>query len=979
MSRRPLLTVPAGTLPASSNDNSMKRLVLLGIAAALSGLLWTALAGGQRTPQKDIRRFVRVYLTPSSAEALVQPPKPGSRIVFSFGGAKLDWLPTLRLLGFSLWQYDTDHLASNETAPGQWDWTAAEEVYEQASREEFLFALFPHDAFPARWYIEKEKPALTRCVEHGEEIPALSPWEPRFSTWLDRQWSALAKQFGGKTPRVHALVLGIHGDYGEAGLFSGARMASREQREDWERRFGKAHNHKGFWCGDDQARASFRRAMLRKYGNLNALNKAWGTQFAKEEEIRYPQSPAEGRRWWLDFVQWYQNGVTYLTDVVCRLAQRYFPNTLRILPIGFPDEDVRYGADLSALVKVAARYGVAVRSTHAGYLPLAENESFLLARIASACRFYGVPLWLEAPGTLDAQRQTEALFEAAAQGASGFFDWAVNPTANRSVYEQNLRYLTVGQPVVDVAMFFPSTAVRLADIGEAPTMRQGCARARDLFAFDIVDERMIRDGALERYRLLVFWEGTVVEQDVLDKIVEWVQAGGVVVAYDFGKVTNVEGDGTTWRTLFGYAGKLQMLQPTFRGEVPAGGYTLRMEDPMTAEFVQGTWSPPEKEGEHTWRWTGANAQIRLLLKPAQAYSLSLRAFLPHEEASMRYEVRFGQSLLGYLDSPGETVYQFVLPAEWTRADSGALLTIRAAPRGEAKPTRGVRVAEVKLTAVDSSEPPLDGAPRGRYVYQIDQQALATRWTQRLGKGLCVFVPVRRAKDGVTAYVEVLRRLVYRLSDISSMHHNAPLVDDAEDGVFTTLQTDRVLFYNSTPQPVIREWSWAAGMFSAIPQIRNAPSGTFRVQIPPRGIASLPFTEQPQELLLPCERFTDLRGNAKRALPECHPGEGETCVWLPAGKSIRTRFPIEVPGKYVFFVRCVAEGNLVAPRVVLDGKPLRVEDTPTRGVEALRTEVVTLTKGTHALEIQAPANTACAADFVILTNDRSIAGYRFGWK
>ncbi|GIV14647.1 MAG: hypothetical protein KatS3mg022_0082 [Armatimonadota bacterium] len=925
-----------------------------------------------------MRRFVRVYRSPSSADELAKPAQPGSRIALSFGGADPDWFPTLRLLGFSVWQYDTDHLASNETEPGQWDWTAAEEVYQQAKQEGFLFAIFPHYAFPPRWYIEKEKPALTRCVEHGEEIPALSPWEPRFASWLDRQWAALTKQFGGTNPRVDALVLGVHGDYGEAGLFSGARMVSREQREDWERRFGKAHNHKGFWCGDEQARTSFRRAMIRKYGDLNALNKAWGTQFTREEEIRYPLSASEGRRWWLDFVHWYQNGVTYFASTVCRLSQRYFPSTLRILPIGSPCEDVRYGADISALVKVAARHGVAVRSTHAGYLPLAENESFLLARIASACRFYGTPLWLEAPGTLDAQRQTEALFEAAAQGASGFFDWAVNPVTNRTVYEQNLRYLTVGKPVVDVAMFFPSTAVRLADIGEAPAMRDGCARARDLFAFDIVDERMIRDGALQRYRLLVFWEGTVVEQDVLDKIVEWVQAGGVVVAYDFGKVTNVEGDGTTWRTLFGYAGKLQMLKPSFKGEVPAGGYTLRMDDPVTTEFLQGEWSRTEKDNGRVWRWTGANAQVALLLKQGQAYSLTLRAFLPREEGSVRYEVRLGQNLLGYLDSPGETVYKFVIPGEWVKPESAPVLHIRAVSQGGGKPGRGVRIAEVKLTALNSSEPPLDTAPRGTYSYQIDQQALATRWTQRLGKGLCVFVPVRRAQDGISAYLEVLRRLVYQLSDLFPTHHSAPPVDNVADGVFTTLLTDRILFYNSTEQPVTRELRFTREMFAAYPQVQNPPASPVHVQVPPKGIVALPFSEQPKELLLQCEGFTDLRGQKKRALPYCSPGTGDTCVQISAGKSIRTRFPIEVPGKYVFFVRCVAEGNLVAPRVVLDGKLLQIESTPAiDGVDVLRTETVSLAKGMHILQIGAPKDTACAADFVILTSDATIQAYRFG--
>jgi hypothetical protein len=956
----------------------MKSSHLLGLTALLVVLCLAGSVGQPRGVQKDVRRFVRVYATPRSHEAVAQPPRSGKRLLLSFGGANPEGLPTLRLLGFALWQYDTDHLASNETSPGQWDWSAAEEVCEQARREGFLFALFPHYAFPPRWYIEKEKPALTRCIEHDEEIPALSPWEPLFANWLDRQWSALARQFGGATPRVGALVLSVHGDYGEAGLFSGARMASREQREDWERRFGKAHNHKGFWCGDQKARSNFQKAMLRKYGDLDALNKAWGTQFAKEEDIRYPKSAAEGRRWWLDFVGWYSNGVTYLTDIVCRLSQRYFPRTLRILPVGFPDEDVRYGADISALVKVAARYGVAVRSVHAGYLPLADNESFLLARIASACRFYGVPLWLETPGSLDAKRQAEALFEAVAQGASGLFDWAANVASNEPVYEQNLRHLVVGQPVVDVAMFYPSTAVRLADVGEAPTLRLGCKQARDLFPFDIVDERMIRDGALGRYRLLIFWEGTVVEQDVLDKIVEWVQAGGVVAAYDFGKVTNVEGDGTAWRTLFGYAGRLQPLKPTFRGEIPAGGYTLRMEDPIAAEFLQGDWSPPQKEGERTWRWTGTSAQVMLLLQPAQAYSLTIRAVVPPQVGNGRTAVRFNQNLLGYLDSPGETVYKFVIPADMVRADSAPMLVFYTPPAQGASSAKGVRIAEIRLAAMESAQTPLDSAPRGRYIYQIDPQALATRWTQRLGKGLCVFVPVRRAQDGISAYIEVLRRLVYRLSELSPTHGNAPPVDDIADGVLTTLLTDRILLYNTTGQPVTRTFRFTRETFAAYPQVQAPPAGDVRVQIPAGGMAVVPFTEVPRELLLQCEGFTDLRGQKRRAQPDCSPGTGETCVWLPAGGSIRTRFPVERDGRYALFVRCIADGRLIAPRITLNGKPIRVQDKPSiEGLDVLGTEAVTLAKGTHTLEIEAPKATACAADFVILTNDPTILGYRFG--
>jgi hypothetical protein len=65
-------------------------------------------------------------------------------------------------------------------------------------------------------------------------------------------------------------------------------------------------------------------------------------------------------------------------------------------------------------------------------------------------------------------------------------------------------------------------------------------------------------------------------------------------------------------------------------------------------------------------------------------------------------------------------------------------------------------------------------------------------------------------------------------------------------------------------------------------------------------------------------------------------------------------------------------------VVLNGKPLRVQDAPAlEGMDVLATEPVALAKGMHTLELEAPKNVACAADFVILTNDASIAGYRFG--
>lgn len=938
--------------------------------AAVVGIgvaLLCALAAVHATSQRDLRRFWRVYAPPPLA---AQPPPVGTRMALGVMGAQTEQLADLRALGFGILRYDMAPFSSNEVAPGQWDWQPMMGAIEQAKQHGLYLAVSTQHVFPPKWYFEREKPTRIRCVEHREEIPALSPWEPKVASWLDRQWSALAQQVRASGRLVDVLILSIHGEYGDANLFTGHTVPADE----WTRQVGAVRPHKGFWCDDDRARQHFRRAMLRKYGDLPALNKAWGTQFASEEEISYPQSPAQGRRWWLDFVAWYQNGVTYLTDVACRLSQRYFPNSVRLVPIGIPDEDVRYGADVSALVKVAARHRAGVRSTHAVTSSLAQGGSLLLARIASACRFYGAPLWLEAAAHPSIQ-QGEVLFHAMAYGAAGLFDWAQNILQQEGLYLLHSRSLTVSQPVVDVAMFYPTTAMRLADVGEAPTMREGCARARDFFPFDIVDERMIRDGALNRYRLLVFWEGTVVEQDVLDAIVEWVQRGGVVVAYDFGKVTNVEGDGTAWRTLFGYAGRLRAWRGSIQGEIPAGGYTLPIDEAHQAGFLRGEWSAPEQEGNRRWRSIGNLAQVDLLLKAQQAYSLTVRASLP-AESSVRYEVRLGQNRLGYLDSPGETVYKFVIPAAWVATEGVHPLIFRATGGQAAR----CRIAEIQVSALDSAVPPLPGIPPVRYLYQLDPQLLNREWTQRLGKGMCVFVPVRRAQDGLSAYLQVLRRLVYRLSEIDASASNAPLIDDAADGVVTALLTDRILFYNTTPRAASRELPPSRELFTQQTQPAKLPAGGLHLQIPAQSMVVLPFGETPLEFILQCEGFTDLRGQQRRAIASCSPGDGQTCVWLPPGKSIRTRFPLEAGGNYRLFVRCVAGERLVAPILLVNQRRVRLEKTPlVPATDVLRSEPVTLNKGANTLEIQAPPDAGCLADFVILTNELDVASYRFARK
>lgn len=104
------------------------------------------------------------------------------------------------------------------------------------------------------------------------------------------------------------------------------------------------------------------------------------------------------------------------------------------------------------------------------------------------------------------------------------------------------------KPVIDVAAFYPDTALKLDD--EVLRFRWGSpyftmARAlRSELDYDYASEQMIADGALDRYRVLVFLWGQVVERSTLERIDAWLRAGGTIIYPERprGHLVTVEGD-----------------------------------------------------------------------------------------------------------------------------------------------------------------------------------------------------------------------------------------------------------------------------------------------------------------------------------------------------------------------------------------------------------------------------------------------------
>ena len=261
-------------------------------------------------------------------------------------------------------------------------------------------------------------------------------------------------------------------------------------------------------------------------------------------------------------MQWYLDSMTRYCRAITAAARKHFPET-RIFWLLGGNEQSQTGQDQSGQAKAAAEMGVTIRSTHGGCQPFAANYATMHKRIASACKFYGVPFWTEPPYVMDAPTTVGRIFEAVSCGASVFYDWAWNPLrpAVAEVYKAYSRYLTLDKPVVDVALFYPTSqhylnAEDVTGLGAYPRGFQTLAtQVREVFDFDILDERMIVDGALAGYRVLAFLDGSVAEASTLQAIADWVHAGGVAVTYDLGTVQTVEGHCGPWRELFGIEGE----------------------------------------------------------------------------------------------------------------------------------------------------------------------------------------------------------------------------------------------------------------------------------------------------------------------------------------------------------------------------------------------------------------------------------------
>ncbi|MEN6604748.1 MAG: beta-galactosidase [Bryobacteraceae bacterium] len=450
-------------------------------------------------------------------------------------------LPLFRALGFNgvesyvRWGWV-------ETRRGVYDWSfydaIANEIEKHGMRWFPMLLAGSGYALPDWLYDSKDNFGFV-CLEHGITHDTQSIFQPFQTEYASRFIREFGARYGNRKMLL-GIRLGPSGDYGEA----------QYPAKGPGYRFRNHHTHIGYWAGDELAQAAFRKYLAAQYKDIGELNKAWGSPYSSFDQIRtFLPDTAKTRRQRVDFATWYYGEMSAWCEKWAVWSREAMPNKAIHQSSGGWGP-VQIGTDYSYQARSMAKVKGGIRLTNES-----DNfpDNFTITRMASsAARFYGAALGYE-PGGFGSKRGVVArLYNAVTTGAVHLFYYGGNLTNNDQAIDAWARLGPMldqrAKPAIDVATFYPDTAIKLDD--ELVRYRWGSpyftmARAlRSEMDYDYASEQMIADGALDRYKVLVFLWGNVTEKSVLDRIDKWLRAGGTII-YCYmprGWTSTVEGD-----------------------------------------------------------------------------------------------------------------------------------------------------------------------------------------------------------------------------------------------------------------------------------------------------------------------------------------------------------------------------------------------------------------------------------------------------
>lgn len=411
-----------------------------------------------------------------------------------------------------------------ETAPGIFDFSALRADMKAIRDNGFGVGVFPWFMHPPKWENEMVR---AKCLEHGEESTIPSLWDPRLIEHYDRLYAALAAEM---RDEIDFLYICIYGDFGEPQYPHNTKHY----------KFSPAHAHFGLWSGDRLARADFKRVLTEKYGTVDRLNAAWGTEHKSfDEDLMVWLDNINFRQ---DYQKWYSDSLMIFMDKACAVARKHFPNTRMGAPIGCKSDCLCLGQTKSIVSKLCAKYNILSRCTTLSDFADYAHSNVVTRRIATASQFYGAEYGVESPLIQDEKRAHTAVYQIISSNTVVVHDDPGNIYRAKDVFFK-YRNLPGAMPFYcDYAAYFsvesekcshPCGNTDFAAVNsDTDFYPQGqfdeLALLRECTDFDIIDYQLIEDGFLKNNPKVVLVRDIEIEAAVAEKIAEYSKSGGTV-------------------------------------------------------------------------------------------------------------------------------------------------------------------------------------------------------------------------------------------------------------------------------------------------------------------------------------------------------------------------------------------------------------------------------------------------------------------
>jgi hypothetical protein len=677
-----------------------------------------------------------------------------------------------------------------EKSEGSFDWSFHRANLDHCRKLALQYVVYPWLHAVPEWFRTSGRFVGFRCLEHDRELGWPSFFDPQFPALVRRFYGELARALG---DGIDALCVALPADYGEAGYPTGFGAWVTQPKAPLD------HWHDGFWCGDRHARVRLRAFALARHGSLDALNRRWGTSFARPDEVTHPTA-ASALEWRRDFGDFYVEALAQACELLLLEARAVFPGIPLWLKVGHGGEPLHYGIDPTLLAAVAARHGAGLRSTQAT-LPALHQK-----RLASPCRIFQVPFASEPPVDVGREKIVERLFNDATSGTREYFDYAEHMVGARDLVARYGGILDGEASECDVALHFAAADLRLhPERGFPPVLLDVAEAIRARVDYELFDERALQAGALARCRVLALLEGSHLGAGAQAAILDFVAGGGaLVVSPEFGAEG---GSGPLFQLLARAPAADDCVE---LGEAPAPTMVARLGEAGDALRLAGDWYPRETaaqfrgrepEGEFS-RWSGARGTLLFPLRAGAGYLLEIDGWVHPDSVHLRHEIVVNGVPVGRMARPGLQRFAAWLPRAAIEGRAVAEVaieseTFRPVDLGKGADPRalGVAVIWVRLTEEGSEAAGIVGgearnaAPRlsGR----VRPDELDARGTLAHGAGRVVVS--RRAP--LVAFLALLEDAVARGSQVVREAFDGAMTRGALAGLRATVFPKKLLFWN----------------------------------------------------------------------------------------------------------------------------------------------------------------------------------------